>query len=292
MNSRSYTIILVVIFGGCLAAVSYMYSKASDLEQSLTHQKQHKFVEDGGNAQFNAVGVPDKLKGLVLSRHKPIAINKLEDGHYVVKFDKAFFGALSLNNKNNKTLRLKLYETSRENYAALNLVGSGLGEYVGFFESTHNFSELNSMQLISPPGRYRPSEDDLPSGVTSVMPFREVELYNYRGNLTLDDIEQLAVHYPYDEDLFSFESDNVDLDRVIELARHTTVATSYSRLFVDGDRERVPYEADAYIQLLSNAVISNDYAMANYTLRYLLENSTWPTEWQLQTILIAHSYYM
>lgn len=35
-----------------------------------------------------------------------------------------------------------------------------------------------------------------------------------------------------------------------EMCKHTMKATSFGRVFVDGDRERLPYEADAYINML------------------------------------------
>lgn len=280
--------VLCLIF----AFFTYSYISAYKLETILAAQSQGHFFEDIVNSKFHAVSAPKDLKPLSLKNIKPVSVKEMDEGNYLVSFEKAYFGALSLNNKHNKTITLRMYETSKQHHTLLKSKGKKHGNYVGFFEDTITFSEFNTFKTISPIGRYRPSIEDLPGNVKSVMPFREVEIIGYEGILNVADIFQLAVHYPFDDASFFFDTDNIDLNRVVELARHTSVATTYSRLFIDGDRERVPYEADAYIQLLSNAAISNDYAIAEYTLNYLLKNSTWPTEWQLQTILIAHAYYM
>lgn len=282
-----------IFFLACIS-VFFIYMSAKKLEDTLAAQQQDNeiFFEDTINSQFDVVSVPKELRQLSLKNIKPVAVERVGEEHYLVRFEKAYFGALALNNKKNKTVTIRLYETSKDNRDFLKLKGKKYGKFVGFFEDTITFASLDSFQTISPRARYRPHVEELPGSIKSLMPFREVEIIGYEGELNVDDIIQLAVHYPFDENSFFFETDNIDLNRVVELSRHTSVATTYSRLFIDGDRERLPYEADAYIQLLSNAAISNDYAIAKYTLNYLLKNSTWPTEWQLQTVLIAHAYYM
>jgi hypothetical protein len=58
-------------------------------------------------------------------------------------------------------------------------------------------------------------------------------------------------------------------------------------LYIDGDRERIPYEADALINQLSHYAVDASYAMARNTFSYLMAHPTWPTEWHLQMHQIA-----
>jgi hypothetical protein len=61
---------------------------------------------------------------------------------------------------------------------------------------------------------------------------------------------------------------------------------------VDGDRERKPYEADAYIQQLSSYAVDREFTMARYSFEYLLSHPTWPTEWKFHMIFIAWADYL
>jgi alpha-L-rhamnosidase len=42
------------------------------------------------------------------------------------------------------------------------------------------------------------------------------------------------------------------LNRIWELCRYSIKATTFAGVYVDGDRERIPYEADAYLNQLSH----------------------------------------
>ena len=53
----------------------------------------------------------------------------------------------------------------------------------------------------------------------------------------------------------------------------------HQRRVVDGDRERIPYEADAYLNQLAHYGVDREFALARYSHEYLLANPTWPTEW-------------
>ena len=58
-------------------------------------------------------------------------------------------------------------------------------------------------------------------------------------------------------------------------------------LYIDGDRERIPYEADALINQLSHYALDTEYIIARNTFEYLMQHPTWPTEWHLQMHQIA-----
>jgi hypothetical protein len=63
-------------------------------------------------------------------------------------------------------------------------------------------------------------------------------------------------------------------------------------LYIDGDRERIPYEADALINQLSHYALDTEYEIARNTFEYLMNHPTWPTEWQLQMHQIAWYDYL
>ena len=100
------------------------------------------------------------------------------------------------------------------------------------------------------------------------------------------------VHYPIDMDESSFECSERALVDVYDFCKYTILATSFAGLYVDGDRERVPYEADAYINQLSHYAISSDRALARASHEYLLRHPTWPTEWKQHSIMMAWADWM
>jgi alpha-L-rhamnosidase len=63
-------------------------------------------------------------------------------------------------------------------------------------------------------------------------------------------------------------------------------------VYVDGDRERIPYEADAYLNQLSQYAVDRDVQMARDTFDRLMAQPTWPTEWAFHMIFMAHADWM
>jgi len=117
------------------------------------------------------------------------------------------------------------------------------------------------------------------------MPFRYCEL----EHMQYDDftISQISVYYPFDDISSSFTSSDPTLNAVWDLCKYSIKATSFCGIYVDGDRERIPYEGDAYINQLSHYCVDSEYGMARATQEYLLQYPTWPTEWQLHMVLMA-----
>lgn len=131
----------------------------------------------------------------------------------------------------------------------------------------------------------------MPEDLFEVYPFRFVEVVNHPGELQRGDITRKTVHYPFDDQAAVFTSSNQVLNDVWKLCHYTMKATSFTGYYVDGDRERIPYEADAYINMLGHYACDREYAMARRTHEYLLETPTWPTEWILYSVLIAWKDY-
>ncbi|MFB2117759.1 family 78 glycoside hydrolase catalytic domain [Parapedobacter sp. 2B3] len=132
----------------------------------------------------------------------------------------------------------------------------------------------------------------MPAYIGEVMPFRYVELDGYVQAVEASDIVRSTAHYPFDDFTSHFESSDSVLNAVWELCKYSIKATSFAGIYVDGDRERIPYEADAYINQLSHYGVDNEYSMARRSHEYLLHNATWPTEWILQSVLMAYNDYL
>jgi hypothetical protein len=130
-----------------------------------------------------------------------------------------------------------------------------------------------------------------PATVGEVMPFRYCELVGCPSPLDESNIRQVAVHYPFNEDASDFLSSNQTLNDIWRLCKYTIKATSFCGLYVDGDRERIPYEADAYINQLCHYCVDREFTLARRTHEYLILHPTWPTEWILHSILMAWADY-
>ena len=139
----------------------------------------------------------------------------------------------------------------------------------------------------------------VPDGLGEVMPFRyaEIEL----GGPWPEDVSPLDVisgearrsaYYPFDESAASFHCDSEALNRVWELCRYSIKATSFLGYYIDGDRERIPYEGDALLNQLSHYGTDREFTLARNTGEYLIFHPTWPTEWILQSVQMAWYDYL
>ncbi len=132
----------------------------------------------------------------------------------------------------------------------------------------------------------------LPKELGVVMPFRYVEVEECPYPVTADTIRQIAVHYPFDMKASAFVSSDATLDRVYAFCKYSVKATSFAGVYVDGDRERIPYEADAYINQLCHYGTDREYTLARYSHEYLMEKPTWPTEWKQHSVMMAWTDWM
>ncbi|WP_298767187.1 family 78 glycoside hydrolase catalytic domain [uncultured Polaribacter sp.] len=132
----------------------------------------------------------------------------------------------------------------------------------------------------------------LPDGFPPLVPYRYAEIEGFEGELKAEDFTQLAFHTYWDEEASSFKSNNNILDQVWDLCKYSIKATTFNGLYVDGDRERIPYEADAYLNQLSHYTTDREFAMARRTIEYFMKNPTWPTEWQQHVPLLIYADYM
>jgi len=81
---------------------------------------------------------------------------------------------------------------------------------------------------------------------------------------------------------------------VWDFCKYSIKATSLFSHYVDGERERMPYEGDAYINQLGHFCCDANYALAKRTIDHFMHNGqfTWPTEWLLLTPLLVRDYLL
>lgn len=137
-----------------------------------------------------------------------------------------------------------------------------------------------------------PQAVKMPDYVGEVLPFRYCELKNYTGEVSEKTFLREAVHYWFNDETSSFSCSDSVLNRVWDLCKYSIKATSFTGLYIDGDRERIPYEADALINQLGHYSVDREFSIARNTHEYLLLHPTWPTEWHLQSVQMAWFDYM
>lgn len=127
----------------------------------------------------------------------------------------------------------------------------------------------------------------------AVMPFRWVEIEGTGDDYPYELIRRrTAFSRTWNDDASAFECSDETLNRIWDLCKYSIKATTYAGVYVDGDRERIPYEADAYLNQLSHYATDDDVKMAARTFDWLMENGTWPSEWAPHMVFMAHAEWM
>ncbi|MBP5078379.1 hypothetical protein HUS84_31390 [Pseudomonas chlororaphis] len=136
----------------------------------------------------------------------------------------------------------------------------------------------------------------MPASIGAVMPFRYIDIYGWKGDFSEKFIKvEFSRSSKYESrGVISFSGGQTadELNRILELTNHTIEATSFAGVFVDGDRERLPYEADAYINQLGWFANVGDVTVPRRTFEYLVKHPSWPTEWQAHMIFMAWADYL
>ncbi|MCQ2184762.1 MAG: family 78 glycoside hydrolase catalytic domain [Bacteroidales bacterium] len=132
----------------------------------------------------------------------------------------------------------------------------------------------------------------MPSQIGEVTPFRYVEVEWGGESTEIPGIIRHTVTYPFDDNASDFRCSDEVLNRVWDLCKYSIKATTALGVYIDGDRERIPYEADALINQLGHYCTDREYALARYSVDYLCRNATWPTEWIMQAALMCWNDYM
>jgi alpha-L-rhamnosidase len=122
--------------------------------------------------------------------------------------------------------------------------------------------------------------------------FRYVNVLNAPTGLGRSDFRADAYIYPFDTGLNQFDSASTNLDQVWQLSKNTIQSLNLNGFVDSYERERGFYEADDYIQQMSNLYTGGDPTLGTYSTLYLVANRTWPTEWPFYVILSLHDTYL
>jgi hypothetical protein len=242
----------------------------------------------------------------VTTEVKPISVTKIENGHYLADFGKAAFGYLRWSIP--KTL-LRV-GTADSTIFKMSRSDSGSSPFGQTIELHLGEKLSNGYVDRSPAGSIRyyykalvldgSSSYDIHVGKSNWMPaelgnigtFRYVEFINSPFPISVADLTLFFVHYPFDDSAASFQCNNQTLNDIWQLCYYSMKDTSWCGIFVDGDRERKPYEADAYINQLGYYCVDREFSIARYSHEYLMSHPTWPTEWRQHSILMAWADYL
>jgi len=123
-----------------------------------------------------------------------------------------------------------------------------------------------------------------------VMPFRYVELTGC--GTSQPKVTQERLLSEFNTNAASFKSSNPTLDAIWNLCKNSMQIFTFDGIYIDGDRERKPYEADTYIQQLCSYAVDREFTMTRCSFEYLVEHPTWPTEWKFHMVLVAWNDYL
>ena len=223
----------------------------------------------------------------------PLSVTQLAAGHVFIDFGRAAFGWLELTfdaPSAGAVVSVSLGE--KANGQAVDLAPGGTIRAAKVNITVQQGQHTYRVQTPKDATNTTSPAIPLPASLGVVMPFRYAEVSNAPVALTKDSARQIALAYPFDDGAASFSSSNATLNAVWELARYSIKATTFADIYIDGDRERRPYEADAYIQQLGHYAIDWDYALARKSHEYLMVTPTWPTEWKFHSVMMAWADWM
>ncbi len=233
-----------------------------------------------------------------LVEQAPSEITSVAPGVYLVDFGQVAFGNLLLKPGPAAASPVVVHFGEAFANGRINRKPPGTVRY-----STANATLAGTKPLVvAPPVDKRNTEQRTPNHPPAILtpkewgvvtPFRWVEIEGWPGELRPENVRrQVAFASTWDDSAAAFRSSDELLNRIWELCRHSIKATTFAGVYVDGDRERIPYEADAYLNQLSHYATDNDIQMARDTFDHLMKNPTWPTEWAAHMIFMAHADYL
>ncbi len=125
-----------------------------------------------------------------------------------------------------------------------------------------------------------------------IAPFRYVEVNRHYGKITL---RRTAYYCDWDDSAVKFTSSDPLLNKIWNFCNYSIKAASVFDKYIDGERERMPYEGDAYINQLGHFCGTlPDFSKARTTIDHFFEfdRFTWPAEWFLITPSLIYDYYL
>lgn len=224
---------------------------------------------------------------------KPVKLISKSDTHYFLDFGKAAFATLKLtltSETEGHPVEIRLGEKRKTD----NSVDPNPGGSIVYKKIRLELSEGTHTYTVKLPRQYSgyPNSQVLADHMPEVTSFRYAEIIDSPSEITVDDVSQYALTYYFDDEASFFTSSSDTLNQIWDLCKYTLKQTPFLGVYADGTRERMPYEADAYIQQISHYAVDREYAIGRYTHEFLIFNPSWPTEWHLHSVLMAWADYL
>ncbi len=225
----------------------------------------------------------------------PIRVTNTAPGRWFVDFGQDAFGYASIRMKgryNGREVQVRFGEMAISNAVdALPPDGSTI-RYTNVSVTLKNGDVLYAIHPPDDLAHYSRKGINPPEYLGQVMPFRYLELINLPGKSGSIDIVQERLVDEFNTNAATFSSSSPALNQIWNLCHNSMQILSFDGVYVDGDRERTPYEADCYIHQLSAYAVDREFTTLRYTFEYLLQHPTWPTEWKFHMIFIAWADYL
>jgi alpha-L-rhamnosidase len=228
-----------------------------------------------------------------LVEQAPVAISKIAPGVFLVDFGRVAFGNLSLgpaDSTTSETVTVRFGEALKGGRVDTHPPGS-----VRYSEVKVVLGRAATV-IVAPPVNARNTTP--PAVLTTAQwgvltPFRWVEVEGWPTELRVDQIRRRAAFdSTWVDDAATFQSSDPMLDKVWDLCHYSIKATTFAGIFVDGDRERLAYEADAYLAQLGYYAGDADPRIARATFDRLMKFPTWPSEWAPHMVFMAYADWM
>jgi alpha-L-rhamnosidase len=228
----------------------------------------------------------------VKEKLKPVSIKKVGQT-YLMDFGKDAFATMEFRYTTTQTDSLTVHIGEELKEGRVNSKPQGHIRYqkikIAVKPGTHNYQlSIKADERNTLSGK----AIALPTDFPVLMPFRYAEIENAKGEIKNEDVTQLVFHTYWEDHQSKFKSSDDILNQVWDLCKYSIKATTFAGLYVDGDRERIPYEADAYLNQLSHYTTDKEFAMARCTIEYFMAHPTWPTEWQQHVALMVYADYI
>ncbi len=254
-----------------------------------------------GESHWVELDVDGKTEHVYENRHpiryhevEPVSVEKNAAGNQFITFEKAAFGALKLtvaSTESSDSIIVHLGEDVTDG----NMVNKSPGGSILYNKVKVALQPGQTEYLVEIPRfiSHYPNSQTLAAHMPEVTSFRYAEIEGLKEEISTKQVRQLALLYRFDDNAADFQSSNENLNQIWELCKHTLKVTPFMGIYIDGGaRERMPYEADAYMQQVAHYCVDREFAIQRYTTDFLIYNPSWPTEWHLHIVLMAWADYM
>lgn len=230
--------------------------------------------------------------GTVGETQYPVKVKKVDETQTIVDFGRDAFGWLEIKGPKTQNISVRLGEKLQDD-GRIDMNPGGTIRSAGITAIQEDADNWTRVPLTADVRNTTGTNQKaiairLPEEVGVIMPFRYAEIPEGF------EARRVVVWWPMEQkvqwsakDVAGITADQKsDLDRLFDFSAYSIKATSFCGLYVDGDRERIPYEGDIYINMLGQLYgVDGDPELARKTIRHVLKYPTWPTEWKQYAIL-------